>query len=89
MQGPRHFPATTRILVLSAGQATDGRGCDALASLCETYWYPLYAYLRRRGYDREQAQDLTQEFFTRVLGKRTSSALTATKVGSALSFLPR
>jgi RNA polymerase sigma-70 factor (ECF subfamily) len=42
----------------------------ALASLCEKYWYPLYAYIRRRGYPVEQAQDLTQEFFARVLEKR-------------------
>ena len=39
----------------------------ALARLCETYWYPLYAYARRRGYSVEDAQDLTQEFFARVL----------------------
>jgi RNA polymerase sigma-70 factor (ECF subfamily) len=38
--------------------------------LCEKYWYPLYAYVRRRGYPAEQAQDLTQEFFVRVLEKR-------------------
>lgn len=39
---------------------------SALVSLCETYWYPLYAYLRRRGHAPDQAQDLTQEFFTRL-----------------------
>jgi RNA polymerase sigma-70 factor (ECF subfamily) len=39
-------------------------------SLCEGYWYPLYAYLRRRGYPADQAQDLTQEFFVRVLEGR-------------------
>ena len=38
--------------------------------MCEKYWYPLYAYVRRRGYAVEQAQDLTQEFFVRVLEKR-------------------
>src|SRR5262249_45502310 len=43
---------------------------SALASLCENYWYPLYAYLRRRGYPADQAQDLTQEFFIRVLEGR-------------------
>lgn len=41
----------------------------ALASLCQTYWYPLYAYVRRRGYPTEDAQDLTQEFFARLLGE--------------------
>ena len=39
----------------------------ALARLCETYWYPLYAYARRRGYSAEDAQDLTQGFFARLL----------------------
>src|SRR5215471_589629 len=66
----KHFPTTTWTLVLSAGQTADARSSDALASLCERYWYPLYAYLRRRGQSREEAQDLTQEFFARVLEKR-------------------
>jgi RNA polymerase sigma-70 factor (ECF subfamily) len=43
---------------------------SALVSLCENYWYPLYACLRRRGYPADQAQDLTQEFFVRVLEGR-------------------
>lgn len=38
--------------------------------MCESYWYPLYAYVRRRGYPADQAQDLTQEFFLRVLEGR-------------------
>jgi RNA polymerase sigma-70 factor (ECF subfamily) len=40
---------------------------QALETLCQLYWYPLYAYLRRRGYSPEDAQDLTQEFFQRLL----------------------
>lgn len=40
---------------------------DALAGLCEKYWYPLYAYVRRQGHSPEDAQDLTQEFFARLL----------------------
>ncbi len=42
---------------------------EALESLCETYWYPLYAYLRGRGYSPDTAQDLTQAFFARLLEK--------------------
>ena len=49
--------------MLAAGQAQTGDSRDALARLCESYWYPLYAYVRRWGYDADQAQDLTQEFF--------------------------
>jgi RNA polymerase sigma-70 factor (ECF subfamily) len=41
----------------------------ALETLCRTYWYPLYAYVRRRGYSPEDAQDFTQEFFTRLLAR--------------------
>jgi RNA polymerase sigma-70 factor (ECF subfamily) len=70
MESARHFPTTMWTLVLSAGRQTDAQSSEALASLCEKYWYPLYAYIRRRGYPVEQAQDLTQEFFVRVLEKR-------------------
>ena len=42
---------------------------QALARLCATYWYPLYAYIRRRGHTPEEAQDLTQDFFARILEK--------------------
>ena len=70
MAASKQFPTTTWTLVLSAGQAPDTRSSAALASLCEKYWYPLYAFLRRRGHTREQAEDLIQEFFSRVLEKR-------------------
>jgi RNA polymerase sigma-70 factor (ECF subfamily) len=53
--------------VLAAGKSDSTRAQAALAGLCETYWYPLYAYVRRRGYGPEDAQDLTQEFFARLL----------------------
>ena len=70
MASPGRFPTTTWTLVVKAGHTTKAENRDALASLCEKYWYPLYAYIRRRGYPVEQAQDLTQEFFARVLEKR-------------------
>ena len=60
--------ATTRwTLVLKAGDAASGEQADALAQLCQTYWYPLYAFIRRQGSSVEQAQDLTQGFFARLL----------------------
>jgi len=59
--------ATTRwTLVLAAGEASPTARA-ALARLCQTYWFPLYAYLRRRGYQPETAEDLTQGFFSRVI----------------------
>jgi RNA polymerase sigma-70 factor (ECF subfamily) len=62
--------ATTRwSLVLAAGQQTNVRSTEALTSLCEMYWYPVYAFIRRRGYQAEDSADLTQEFFARVLQK--------------------
>ena len=62
--------ATTRwSLVLAAGQQTSARSAEALASLCEMYWYPVYAFIRRQGYRPEDGADLTQEFFARVLEK--------------------
>lgn len=67
--GPE-FPTTRWTLVVAAGDPQRKEARPALVALCESYWYPLYAYLRRRGYAAEQAQDLTQEFFVRVLEGR-------------------
>jgi RNA polymerase sigma-70 factor (ECF subfamily) len=70
MTPARQFPTTAWTLVLSAGQIADAHSSHGLASLCEKFRYPLYAYLRRRGYSREQAQDLAQDFFAHLLEKR-------------------
>lgn len=72
MLGPRGnpFPTTHWTLVVSAGSASDPQSEEALAALCSAYWYPVYAYIRRRGLPPEDAKDLTQEFFTRVVEKR-------------------
>ena len=51
-------------------QDGDSRSEEALAALCEGYWLPIYAYARRRGHSSEQAEDLTQGFFTKLLEKR-------------------
>jgi RNA polymerase sigma-70 factor (ECF subfamily) len=55
--------------VLAAQQGTGTAATDALETLCRTYWYPLYAYVRRRGNAPHDAQDLTQEFFARLLAQ--------------------
>ena len=61
------FVTTHWSVVLAAGHGDTTRADDALAHLCQTYWYPLYAYARRRGCSPPDAQDLTQEFFVRLL----------------------
>src|SRR5579871_4937732 len=70
LSGASQFPTTRWTLVVSAGAPDRKEARSALVSLCEGYWYPLYAYLRRRGYPPDGAQDLTQVFFTRVLEGR-------------------
>jgi RNA polymerase sigma factor (sigma-70 family) len=70
LTGQSQFPTTRWTLVVAAGDPQCKEARSALVSLCENYWYPLYAYLRRRGYSADQAQDLTQEFFMRVLEGR-------------------
>ena len=79
--------ATTRwSLVLDAGTALTPRGHAALSTLCELYWYPLYSYLRRRGHTAEDAQDLTQGFFARLLEKHTLNVVDRSR-GRFRSFL--
>jgi RNA polymerase sigma-70 factor (ECF subfamily) len=54
-------------MVLSARDGDGTKGREALAALCTTYWYPLYAFVRRKGHSAEAAEDLVQGFFTRLL----------------------
>jgi RNA polymerase sigma factor (sigma-70 family) len=61
------FATTHWSVVLAAGSGKSAEASSALERLCRTYWYPLYAYVRRRGYGRPDAEDLTQEFFARLL----------------------
>jgi DNA-directed RNA polymerase specialized sigma24 family protein len=66
VRSPR-FKTTRWTTVLSAGTRRDTSGYEALSSLCGAYWYPLYAFVRRKGHSVEDAQDLTQAFFARLL----------------------
>jgi RNA polymerase sigma factor (sigma-70 family) len=61
------FTTTRWTMVVAAGAAGDAHSRTALTELCQIYWPLLYSYLRRRGHDREEAEDLTQGFFARLL----------------------
>lgn len=67
--GVSRFATTRWSVVLAAGRRSSADADQALASLCQTYWYPLYAYVRRRVSDIGEAQDLTQSFFAELLSK--------------------
>ena len=64
------FVSTRWSVVLAAGLSSSAESERALAQLCRTYWYPLYAYVRRRGHGPEDAEDLTQGFFAALLEKK-------------------
>jgi RNA polymerase sigma-70 factor (ECF subfamily) len=80
------FVTTHWSVVLSAGHNDTPRAADALQRLCQTYWYPLYTYVRRRGYSPQDAQDLTQGFFACLL-ERQSLATADPEKGRFRSFM--
>src|ERR1043166_1073183 len=80
------FTTTHGSVVLAAGQGPSPVAQAALEQLCSTYWYPLYAYVRRRGSSPEDAQDLTQGFFARLL-ERNCVANVSPEKGRFRSFL--
>lgn len=63
------FETTSWQLVLAARDGPTSESRQALARLCEAYWYPLYAFVRQQGFDAEEARDLTQGYFTSLLDK--------------------
>jgi len=69
------FSTTHWSVVLNAGNAANPAADQAMERLCQTYWYPLYCYVRKRGRRPEEAEDLTQEFFARLLAKNYLRAL--------------
>jgi DNA-directed RNA polymerase specialized sigma24 family protein len=64
------FATTHWSVIVAAGRDGDASQDEALAILCRSYWLPVYAFIRRRGAKPEDAQDLTQEFFARLLAKQ-------------------
>jgi RNA polymerase sigma factor (sigma-70 family) len=94
--GPRQFTTTRWSLVQAArpDEASRTRARGALEELCRAYWYPLYAFVRRRGYSVVDAQDLTQSFFARMIetgglaaANRTRGRFRAYLLGAMKHFL--
>lgn len=80
------FATTHWTVVLAAGQRHTPQSDGALEELCRTYWFPLYAYVRRRGHAKADAEDLTQAFFARFLEKNYLAGLNAER-GRFRAFL--
>lgn len=81
-----YFVTTRWTVVLSAGRKSSPDSDRALAELCRNYWYPLYAYVRRKSHSKEDAEDLTQAFFARFLEKNYLEGLDADR-GRFRAFL--
>src|SRR4030095_13599585 len=80
------FAATSWTVVMAAKQTGSPEAGVALEKLCETYWYPLYSYVRRKGHYPDKAQDLTQEFFFRLIRENYLGAVDRRR-GKFRSFL--
>ena len=80
------FATTHWTVVLAAGKRSTPQSDRALEELCRAYWFPLYAYVRRRGHTKEDAEDLTQAFFARFLEKNCLAGLSAER-GRFRAFL--
>ena len=84
--GAGRFATTHWSVILAASDSASTQHEPALSTLCQTYWFPLYAYLRRRGYDSHQAEDYTQGFFAGIL-ERKGLQKADPKYGKFRSFL--
>jgi RNA polymerase sigma-70 factor (ECF subfamily) len=82
----KHFETTHWSLVLAARDQNSARGYEALTRLCQTYWLPVYAFVRKRGHSPDRAKDLTQDFFANFL-ERNSIARAVRERGRFRSFL--
>ena len=83
---PTQFPTTRWSVILAAAENRQPGSREALTELCQHYWYPLYAFARRRGYGPHDAQDLTQGFFLHLLEQSSLQRADPLK-GKFLSFL--
>jgi len=83
---PSNFLTTHWSVVAAAGREESTQAREAMATLCRTYWRPLYAYVRRRGYQAHDAEDLTQGFFARLL-ERDDVATVRRENGKFRSYL--
>lgn len=84
-RGSSRFNETHWSMVIAAGQK-DSQAGEALQRLCQIYWYPLYAFVRRQGHGKSDAEDLTQEFFARLLARDDLATVDREK-GRFRSFL--
>jgi RNA polymerase sigma-70 factor (ECF subfamily) len=80
------FPTTCWSRIVAAGSPVTPKARAALAELCAAYWYPLYAFIRRKGHGPDEAVDLTQGYFARLLERGTVAAAAAGN-GRFWSFL--
>ncbi len=80
------FPPTRWSVVLTVGSGDERAAAAALAELCEIYWFPLYSFVRRTGRSPEDAEDLTQSFFSRLIEKDVLGTAQAER-GKLRSFL--
>ncbi len=85
-RSPKAFVTTQWTVVLAAGNTQTSSARDALESLCQTYWYPLYAYARRKGISPELSEDLVQGFFAQLLRLKSLQRVKREK-GRFRSFL--
>src|SRR5262245_46152997 len=83
---PGRFATTHWSMIVAARDGETAQAKAALAELCRAYWYPLYAYIRHQGHPADRAEDLTQEFFARLLEKDALASVGQEK-GRFRSFL--
>src|SRR5215467_10070474 len=87
---PRHsassFPTTAWSMVVKAGNPQTQLFKESLARLCTSYWYPVYVFIRRKGFNSDEARDSTQEFFARLIEKQYLAGLDQSK-GRFRSFV--